>query len=36
VIEYCTINPINGWPEANDIVLKFYAVYIEILDKNTG
>jgi len=28
VIEYCTINPINGGPEANDIVLKFYAVYI--------
>ena len=29
MIEYCTINPINGGPEANDIVLKFYAVYIE-------
>ena len=28
VIEYCTINPINGGPETNDIVLKFYAVYI--------
>ena len=28
VIKYCTINPINGGPETNDIVLKFYAVYI--------
>ncbi len=28
MIEYCTINPINGGPETNDIVLKFYAVYI--------
>ena len=30
MIEYCTINPINGGPETNDIVLKFYAVYIEM------
>ncbi len=29
MIEYCTINPINGGPETNDIVLKFYAVYID-------
>ncbi|MCI9124109.1 MAG: hypothetical protein HFH35_08530, partial [Eubacterium sp.] len=38
VIEYCTINPINGGPETNDIVLKFYAVYIDnlcvIVDNN--
>ena len=31
MIEYCTINPINGGPETNDIVLKFYAVYIVCL-----
>ncbi len=38
MIEYCTINPINGGPETNDIVLKFYAVYIDnlcvIVDNN--